>query len=503
MPDEPIPPIAHLCSTISAQKHVVSVQITLTSYGPKEFVLLKQTERMPVEDAPPGLPFTVFMVPTEWENVLNVDLVIEKVWFADATVWRRGTAAVIEYEPNALPSGRKLDQLRFVAGEDAVGYPQMQAQAWICVCGRANDLKSERCCRCKRGRDTVFASCTPENVDSIIAAHEQKLKTVAQSAREEANRVAEKQETIRRKAVKKRRFVWTSVLSVLLVAALLSGVFLWGLPAWRYYQASTALADGEYETARDSFAQLGSFRDAEAMVSEADYRKAGSLVEQNDLTAAAALYMSLGDYKDSGDQLLLIRYKIAQSTFSTGDYETAAALFGEIATYQDSAEMRDEALYQQASALFDAGNAEDARTIFADLGAYRDSTDRVAVCDYQIGLNALDAGNYELAVDKLEAVQGTQDAAVKLQEAYYLWGMEQQDAGSYEEAGKLFLKAGDYEDAAYRANGSLYFLANEYYNDQDYLKAADLFESVIPYLDSETRNWDSVYQAGAVGGAAG
>ena len=136
------------------------------------------------------------MLPTEWENVVNVDLVIEKVWFADATVWRRGNAPVVEYESNAIPSGRKLDQLRFVAGEDAVGYPQLQEQTWLCVCGRANDLKSDRCCRCKRGRDTVFASCTPENVENLIAAHEQKLKTVAQSAREEANRVAQRQETI-------------------------------------------------------------------------------------------------------------------------------------------------------------------------------------------------------------------------------------------------------------------------------------------------------------------
>ena len=197
---------------------MVSVQITLTSYGPKEFVLLKQTDRLPVPDAPPGMNFTVSMLPTEWENVVNVELVIEKVWFSDATVWRRGNAPVVEYETNALPSGRKLDQLRFVSGEDAIGYPKVQEAAWICVCGRANDLKSDRCCRCKRGRDTVFAACTPENVENLIAAHEQKLKSVAQSAREEASRISEKQEAVRRKERKKKRIVWVSVLSVVCVA---------------------------------------------------------------------------------------------------------------------------------------------------------------------------------------------------------------------------------------------------------------------------------------------
>ena len=81
----------------------------------------------------------------------------------------------------------------------------MQEQAWVCVCGRANDLKSDRCCRCKRGRDTVFASYTPENVENLIAVHEQKLKSVAQSAREESGRSYEKQEIIRRRKTQKSK----------------------------------------------------------------------------------------------------------------------------------------------------------------------------------------------------------------------------------------------------------------------------------------------------------
>ena len=97
LPDEHTPQCSFVLNNIST-KHVVSVQITLTSYGNKEFVLLKQTDRLPVTDAPPGMPFTVSMLPTEWGNVQTVDLVIEKVWFADATVWRRGNAPVVEYE---------------------------------------------------------------------------------------------------------------------------------------------------------------------------------------------------------------------------------------------------------------------------------------------------------------------------------------------------------------------------------------------------------------------
>ena len=56
-----------------------------------------------------------------------------------------------------------------------MGYPEVQQQAWVCVCGRANSLDSARCCRCERGRDAVFASFSRENVRQVIAVHEKKL----------------------------------------------------------------------------------------------------------------------------------------------------------------------------------------------------------------------------------------------------------------------------------------------------------------------------------------
>lgn len=101
--------------------------------------------------------FTIMLLPSQWRGVEGVDLMIEKVWFDDASVWRKGNAPLTRYESNALPKGRALDELRFVAGQDAVGYPQTQEEVWVCVCGRANALDSQRCCRCERRREAVFA----------------------------------------------------------------------------------------------------------------------------------------------------------------------------------------------------------------------------------------------------------------------------------------------------------------------------------------------------------
>jgi len=140
-----------------SDKVVTSVQVTLNCYDQNDELLFRQTERMQGLKAGVGERFTVMVLPSEWNGVEGVDLVIEKVWFDDATIWRKGNAPLTYYSPNALQPGRALDELRFVAGQDAAGYPQWQDAAWLCVCGRPNALSSDRCCRCERRRDAVFA----------------------------------------------------------------------------------------------------------------------------------------------------------------------------------------------------------------------------------------------------------------------------------------------------------------------------------------------------------
>ena len=105
-------------------KVVVSVQTTLVCFGEQNKPLFRQVERIQGLNAAPGERFSIALLPSQWEGVQNIDLVIEKVWFDDTTIWRRGSAPLTDYDDNTLPPGRKLDQLRFVAGPDALGYPE-------------------------------------------------------------------------------------------------------------------------------------------------------------------------------------------------------------------------------------------------------------------------------------------------------------------------------------------------------------------------------------------
>ena len=97
-------------------KVVTSVQATLACYNEEDELLFRQTERIQGLKAGVGERFTMVILPSQWENVDGVDLVIEKVWFDDSTIWRKGNAPLAHYVSNALAPGRALDDLRFVAG---------------------------------------------------------------------------------------------------------------------------------------------------------------------------------------------------------------------------------------------------------------------------------------------------------------------------------------------------------------------------------------------------
>ena len=74
-------------------------------------------------DAGEGTRFEISIPAPETREGQETSGVIERVWFSDASVWRRDPGATYTYTQNALAPGRALDELRFVAGQDAVCYP--------------------------------------------------------------------------------------------------------------------------------------------------------------------------------------------------------------------------------------------------------------------------------------------------------------------------------------------------------------------------------------------
>ncbi len=480
-----------------SDKVVISVQMALVCNAADGAQIFRQAERFQGLNASPGERFSVSVTPMQWESAYSIEVIIEKVWYDDATIWRRGAVHLTAYESNALPPGRKLDQLRFVAGPDAVGYPSLQNRVWVCVCGRANALTSERCCRCERRRDTVFATCSRENVDQLIAVHEQKLISVAKAAREDTSRLAEEREKLRQKALRKKRTLRLLATLGSVTAVLLLAVVLWGVPALRYANADALLESGQFDAAREAYEALGNYADAQTQVNQCDYRKAESLAQADDadgLKAAAVLYDKLGGYLDSRARYQQSVYRMGTLALEAGRYDHAAEAFMTLGDYQDSQTQLLESQYRQADKLFAEESHIAARILFEDLGDYRDASARVAACDFALGQAALAQGDYQSAVDKLTAAGEVDGAEALLKQASYLRAEELLAAGELARAGIYYQQAGDYADAALKANGTLYEQAKAHMAAGDFASAQELYTRISGYLDSETLAWEAVYR---------
>lgn len=155
---------------------------------------------------------------------------VREAVFADGSCWRIDEGAVLDCTPPAVAPGPDRVALVAVAGPDAVCFPQLRGNVWVCVCGRFNRLEWTACRRCQRGRDDTLARYTPERTHE---AYEKKLEQ--ELASERAHRAARRSsieaaesrarsERITRelKRQKRRRLVLALVLLLIVaVAALL------------------------------------------------------------------------------------------------------------------------------------------------------------------------------------------------------------------------------------------------------------------------------------------
>ena len=480
-----------------SEKVVTSVQVTLVGYGENGEGLLNQTERVLGLRAGPGERFSMGFTPERWdEEIVSADLAVEKVWFDDATIWRRESDSYSYYTSNALPAGKALDQLRFVAGQDAVGYPQVQDQVWVCVCGRPNSHESRVCCRCHRGKEAVFASFSKENVVTLDTIREKTLDENSRKIRQENNLLQENREkaAAARRRRRKKALKW-GIAGVCIALAAVAFV-LWGLPALRYFLAEKQLEGGNPAQAQAAFIALGDYLDSQDKVLECDYVQAQNLVAQGDvesLELAQAAFEKLGDYADSAEKAKQTAYQLGKAYQEQGYYDLAAGKFRELEDWEDSEDCYLEAVWLQAEAARDSGSYETARLLFENLGDYRDASAQVVRCSCLLGEQYLEEGNYENALTELEGLDEDEEAAKLIQKARYLLAEERFSYEDYAGAGEMYLAAGDYEDAREKGLKALYTQGVISRESGEYDEAIALFEQLEDYQDSPAQAMNCRY----------
>lgn len=122
-----------------------------------------------------------------------------------------------------------------------------------------------------------------------------------------------------------------------------------------YISAGVYLELGYYAEAKDRFRALNNYRDAQKMVIECDYQRAGwYLSVKRDYDFAKYCFLELGNYSDSGAQAMECDYQKAKDLLNQGAFGQAKELFSTLsaASYRDSKLMIKETDYQHAMSIY-------------------------------------------------------------------------------------------------------------------------------------------------------
>lgn len=504
---------------------ISSIQITVTCFDEKDEMLGRSVER-PMALEANGRDTFMVQLPSGVLGTESIDLSIDKVWFGDGTAWRRAQEArLVEYEPNELPPNRRLEQLRYIAGPDAVGYPSDQVTIWICVCGRVNAAEEESCKRCMRDQTVVFTRFTPEGIQEAIDQRERQLEEKARLAREEASRKEFlRQDKVRRQ--KRRRRMRTAAITIALVIGGASYLFIvLGMPEYNYQSAVSAMNTGDYTKARTTFERLASYRDAEDLVyacdlriaqkymtsgdeaqidtalsilegmgdyagasdmaMEATYYKGAFLLENARYGDASALFAELGDYKDASERRNKAEYAIAEADFASKKYDAAQQRYASLGNYLDAAYKAKLCTYQKATELMIGNRFDEASELFKTIVGFRDVNEQYKKSVYNSAMTAFNAGDYEKAIDKFVLLERYEDAGEQYQESVYKLACEKQEAGEYERALKLFVTIPGYEEADENAVICAYSYGSELMKAEQYEEALQYFVQSSGYKDAD------------------
>ncbi len=489
-----------------SEKTVTSIQAAFFCYDQEGERLSRQVERVQDLTGDKRSAFEMIAAVEDGERAASMDFIIEKIWFMDGTVWRRGQHDPVEYMDNRLPKGKQLDVLRHVAGEDACGYPSDQGAVWVCVCGRPNPASLAACARCERDKHEVFTQFGKASIEKIIYLRENALEEKARRAREDAGRMQALREERELRRKKHRKRVTVSLATLVLLAGGAYGVYFHAIPAYKYHRASELLKRGEYAQAKELYLGLDDYADSAQLVRESDYLRAGAAAAAGNLTSlktAQDLYETLTVYKDSAQLASQMRMERAQLLRDGGEYEQAIILYGEIPGFGAADLLAAQTRYDWAKALMENLEYAAARVKFLALEDYQEAAELAEDCLYKPALEHMEKGEFGQAVELLSQMQDQSQASPKLQESYYRWGEQLFTAQDYEPAAEKFLLAGTYLDSSLRAAACLYEPAKAMMAVGEYAAAREKLLKIPDYKDASLLAQECAFRQGLLAMQAG
>ena len=452
-----------------------------------------------------GRPHSTFLLTAPCApsgELKSIDATVEKVWFADKDVWRRNPANAVEYTPNDLPVSPALTNLKYAAGETAVGFPNMQNGLWVCVCGRPNPEGEPCCARCGRRMEDVFSLFSPEAVKNQVSMKQRQLDLTSRSMREDTIRMQRlREEEYRRKKARRGTRIRT-VIALAAAFAMTAGALLWVSPWLRLTAARRALDSGDAAGAKATLEALGSFGNAQELIGECDWilakEAADSGTDLPSLTRASAMLRALADRPEAAalaDEKDLLR---AGLLLEKGRWQEAREVLEALPEdYDGRAERLRDCRMAEASGLMENRRYVEAREIFLELGDYPGAREQALECVYRPAVALMELKEWDSAIERFSTILDYRDSRNRARECHYHKGEELEAAGDLYGASDEFLMAGDWSDAPERSRHLTYLEAEALYNAGDLRAAQTMYASIPDYEDANDKDRDCRYRLAA------
>ena len=498
MPSEEIPAASLLMFNLS-DRVIVSAEITLRLLGAGGAEKEKVVFRGRALNGRPHSTFSMNIPCAPVDGATQAEATVEKVWFSDNDSWRRAEHEPVEYQPNALPISKGLTSLKYVAGENAVGWPSQQKGLWVCVCGRPNPDSLDVCARCRQDKTKVFASYTKEAVDAQVHQREKQLELSSRSAREDTarlQRIREEDYNRRKKhRARRARLIAGLVLFLVFITAAV-GI---GIPALRLWSAREIMATGDYAAAREALEGLGAFPGVAGDIAECDWQTAAANARDSQspavLEEASKVLREMAEREGSAalaDDADLRRGRILLE--EKGDYIGALKAISLIDPENPgAAELTRDCVFAEASDYLDTGYYVLARESFLSLGDYPRAAELASECVYIPAAELVQNGQYDEAITQLSRIPDYKDSRQLTLLCHYRKAQAAEDADDLETAAAEYLMAGDYEDASDKTRQIVYILADRAAEAGDMEEAQRLYASIPGFLDADDKNYAILY----------
>ena len=490
-------PAASLALYNLSDRVIVSVEVTLKLLGGSGSEKERVTYRARALNGRPHSTFPMTVPCNPNPAARRTDVTIDKVWFSDNAVWRRETSTSVEYTPNDLPVSKALTNLKFVAGENAVGYPTLQDGLWLCVCGRPNPENLDVCVRCRRPRELVFTRFNREAVEKQINQRERQLELSTRSVREDTARMQRirEEEFNLKKDRKARRLRLAVTLPILL--AILAALYFGIVPGLRLWSADRTMKAGNYSDAFTTLADLGSFPGAESRLAECEwqiakehYDTAITADDTTELQRAAEELRYVKGHPEAEELARKADLRRAALFVEAKDPDSAREALAELPEDDPQrVDLENECLFLDAMALMEAGDYVAARELFLTLtDVAPNAAELAAECVYIPAAQLMAEGKYDEAIEEMSRIPDHPLSRSAILECHYHKAEIAEAEGDIETAAAEYLMADDWGDAKDKTNITVYTLAENAYADGDLEKAQTLFASLPGYDPAVKRN---------------